>query len=323
MLYKLLWVNKDSTQAEIRQNYKALSRVVHPDKSNLQEMEKSLQIFRNLEEAFKVLSCPVQRHLYDHYGDHGLEIYSGHQNYFKECLDSPKDTELIDQKYLSVLRKEETNKILEKFNKQKVTIGIHSLVASSMKNEMSVNPYSVFMFSSFNYQASLKLSQYNELAYDLEGKSLNINYGRTATIYGHEIDVKSTLPLWSPLSPSLQLLKKFGKFGLQGKVQFNTLVPTLSLNGFYSIDYFYSMISLVGSSYGYGASAYTSKIFNLNDELQYKINCNLGLATASLEHKLTYKMNHKISLVGKMVRNILGKNLEAKGPAYGAKPPCD
>ena len=59
MLYKLLWVNKDSSQEEIRQNYKALSRVVHPDKSNSQEIEKSLEIFRNLEEAFKVLSCPV------------------------------------------------------------------------------------------------------------------------------------------------------------------------------------------------------------------------------------------------------------------------
>ena len=158
MLYKLLWVNKDSTQAEIRQNYKALSRVVHPDKSNQEEMEKSLKIFRNLEEAFKVLSCPIQRYLYDQYGDRGLEVYSGQQNYFKECLDNPKDTALIDQKYLSVLRKEETNKILEKFNRQKVTIGMHSLIASSLKKKISVNPYSVFMFSSFNYQASMKLS---------------------------------------------------------------------------------------------------------------------------------------------------------------------
>ena len=60
--YKILEVNKQSSLQEIKKSYKKLAVKHHPDKGGNPEY------FKNISEAYQVLSDPEKREIYDKYG---------------------------------------------------------------------------------------------------------------------------------------------------------------------------------------------------------------------------------------------------------------
>jgi molecular chaperone DnaJ len=68
--YELLGVARGASDAQIKQSFRTLAREFHPDVSSEPEAERR---FREVAEAYEVLSDPERRSLYDRYGKAGLQ----------------------------------------------------------------------------------------------------------------------------------------------------------------------------------------------------------------------------------------------------------
>jgi len=67
--YELLGVGRDASESEIKKAFRALARELHPDVSAAPDAEER---FREVVEAYEVLSKTETRELYDRYGHAGL-----------------------------------------------------------------------------------------------------------------------------------------------------------------------------------------------------------------------------------------------------------
>ena len=67
--YDLLGVARTATEAEIKKRFRALARELHPDVSDDPDAEER---FKEVVEAYEVLSNPERRELYDRFGHAGL-----------------------------------------------------------------------------------------------------------------------------------------------------------------------------------------------------------------------------------------------------------
>lgn len=67
--YEVLGVDRTATEAEIKKAFRRLARAFHPDVSDAPDAEER---FRELAEAYEVLSNSETRELYDRYGHAGL-----------------------------------------------------------------------------------------------------------------------------------------------------------------------------------------------------------------------------------------------------------
>lgn len=80
--YKILGINKDASESEIKSAYRKLARKYHPDLNpNDKEANKK---FQQINEANEVLSDPEKRKKYDKYGkdwQHGEEFEKARQSY--------------------------------------------------------------------------------------------------------------------------------------------------------------------------------------------------------------------------------------------------
>lgn len=74
--YEVLGVEKDATLAQIKKAYKKLAIKWHPDK-NPNDQERAAEMFKNVAEAYEVLSDEGKRKIYDRYGKHGLKNGGG------------------------------------------------------------------------------------------------------------------------------------------------------------------------------------------------------------------------------------------------------
>lgn len=68
--YHILGVSRTCTQEEIRRAYRRLARLYHPDVCHEPDAEEK---FKQIGEAYAVLSNPERRARYDRYGDAGLD----------------------------------------------------------------------------------------------------------------------------------------------------------------------------------------------------------------------------------------------------------
>jgi molecular chaperone DnaJ len=67
--YELLGVSRTASDAEIKSAFRTLAREIHPDVSAEPDAERR---FRDVAEAFEVLSDPERRATYDRFGKAGL-----------------------------------------------------------------------------------------------------------------------------------------------------------------------------------------------------------------------------------------------------------
>lgn len=83
--YKILKVKRDATDEEVKRAYRSLAMKWHPDK-NLEDplrKEESEAKFKQVAEAYNVLSDPKKRQIYDLYGHYPLnsQRFSKEQGY--------------------------------------------------------------------------------------------------------------------------------------------------------------------------------------------------------------------------------------------------
>lgn len=77
--YKLLELNRDASEDDIKKSYKKLSLVYHPDR-NPDKKEWAEEMFKKINEAKNVLLDPQQRRIYDQLGHEGLKSGGGRSN---------------------------------------------------------------------------------------------------------------------------------------------------------------------------------------------------------------------------------------------------
>ena len=75
--YKILGLNENATHEQIKQKYKELSLLWHPDK-NLDDQENATKMFNLISEAFQILSRRERRQEYDNKSTiNQYKLYSG------------------------------------------------------------------------------------------------------------------------------------------------------------------------------------------------------------------------------------------------------
>lgn len=95
--YKILGVTKTSTEDEIKKGYRKMALKYHPDKNKSPGAEDK---FKEIAEAYDVLSDPKKREIYDKYGEEGLKNgpspggsgMPGGGNYHYEFQGDPRET---------------------------------------------------------------------------------------------------------------------------------------------------------------------------------------------------------------------------------------
>ena len=70
--YSVLGVGKNATDAELKKAYRKLAVKWHPDK-NPDNQEEATKKFKEISEAYDVLSDPEKKEIYDTYGEEGLK----------------------------------------------------------------------------------------------------------------------------------------------------------------------------------------------------------------------------------------------------------
>ncbi|KAE8672968.1 hypothetical protein F3Y22_tig00111832pilonHSYRG00050 [Hibiscus syriacus] len=70
--YNILKVSRNATEEELKKSYKRLAMKWHPDKNPVNKKEAEAK-FKQISEAYDVLSDPQKRQIYDVYGEEGLQ----------------------------------------------------------------------------------------------------------------------------------------------------------------------------------------------------------------------------------------------------------
>lgn len=81
--YKILDISKNATEDEIKKKYRKLAKQYHPDKN---KDANATEMFKNISEAYQILSDPEKRNIYDKYGHAGFDE-SGNENPFGAGFD--------------------------------------------------------------------------------------------------------------------------------------------------------------------------------------------------------------------------------------------
>lgn len=70
--YKILNVERNASQEEIKKAYRKLALKWHPDRCPPEQKEEAQKKFQDIGEAFEVLSDPEKKRIYDQVGEEGL-----------------------------------------------------------------------------------------------------------------------------------------------------------------------------------------------------------------------------------------------------------
>lgn len=74
--YKLLGVGKNASEAEIKKSYRKMAMKYHPDR-NKEKPEEAEKNFKQIKEAYEILSDPQKRSAYDQFGHAGVDNSMG------------------------------------------------------------------------------------------------------------------------------------------------------------------------------------------------------------------------------------------------------
>jgi len=74
--YKLLSIDKNASEAEIKKSYRKMAMKYHPDR-NKEKPEAAEKQFKKIKEAYEVLSDPKKRSAYDQFGHAGVDNSAG------------------------------------------------------------------------------------------------------------------------------------------------------------------------------------------------------------------------------------------------------
>ena len=81
--YDVLGVKKSATHEEIRKAYRELALRHHPDRVPAAEKRQAEERFKEMSEAYAVLSDPQKRSLYDQYGHQGIDQRYAREDVFR------------------------------------------------------------------------------------------------------------------------------------------------------------------------------------------------------------------------------------------------
>ena len=74
--YKLLEVDRNASEAEIKKSYRRMAMKFHPDR-NKESPEEAEKKFKLIKEAYEILSDPKKRAAYDQFGHAGVDSSMG------------------------------------------------------------------------------------------------------------------------------------------------------------------------------------------------------------------------------------------------------
>ena len=75
--YELLGINKSANENEIKKAYRKLAIIYHPDKSPADKKEEYTEKFKQISEAYEVLSDPEKKKKYDMFGKDAANMENG------------------------------------------------------------------------------------------------------------------------------------------------------------------------------------------------------------------------------------------------------
>ncbi|MCR4337550.1 MAG: molecular chaperone DnaJ [Candidatus Omnitrophica bacterium] len=81
--YEILGVPKDSTVPQIKKAYRSLALKHHPDRVPAEQKKEAEEKFKEISEAYGVLSDPQKRQMYDQYGHQGIDQRYTAEDIFK------------------------------------------------------------------------------------------------------------------------------------------------------------------------------------------------------------------------------------------------
>jgi len=81
--YDVLGLKKSATHEEIRKSYRELALRHHPDRVPAAEKQQAEERFKEMSEAYAVLSDPQKRALYDQYGHQGIDQKYAREDVFR------------------------------------------------------------------------------------------------------------------------------------------------------------------------------------------------------------------------------------------------
>jgi len=82
--YEVLGIDRDASPDEIKKAYRSLALQYHPDKVAPEKKKEAEEKFKEISEAYAVLSDPKKRALYDQFGHAGIDASYSQQDIFRE-----------------------------------------------------------------------------------------------------------------------------------------------------------------------------------------------------------------------------------------------
>src|SRR4030042_177976 len=81
--YEILGIKKSATLDEIKKSYRELALRFHPDRVPAEQKKDAEEKFKEISEAYAVLSDSQKRALYDQYGHAGIDQKYAYEDIFK------------------------------------------------------------------------------------------------------------------------------------------------------------------------------------------------------------------------------------------------